>query len=133
MGLFVAEVPNPAMHMRSMLRLAGKRYTKAYEVAEYAYFTSFFFGRMFCGHHAVFQTITCDLAPLFTKFVSVFILVQSYVFLYRMYFIFGGRVKETTERKQKGIKIHWFEPLSKKELEKCDFFTKKNKLVEKLP
>ncbi len=58
-GLFVAEVSNPAMHMRVMLRNIGKRYTLAYEYAEYTYFIMFFFGRVVMGHPVVYATVTC--------------------------------------------------------------------------
>ena len=104
-GLFVAEVSNPAMHMRIMLRNLGKRYTRAYELSEYAYFISFFFGRIIIGHPVVYSTVTCPSISNFAKFVSVGILLQSYMFLYRMYFILNSRIKETTERKSKGIKF----------------------------
>ena len=54
MGLFISEISNPPMHVRILLRHAGKRYTKAYEVAEYLYFGSFFVGRMVIGHWVVY-------------------------------------------------------------------------------
>ena len=61
LGLFVAEVSNPAMHIRIMLRNMGKRYTRAYEVAEYTYFITFFFGRVVIGHPTVYASVTCPL------------------------------------------------------------------------
>ena len=132
-GLFVAEVSNPAMHMRIMLRHVGKRYTRAYEVAEYTYFLSFFFGRIIIGHPAVWATVTCPSVSKFAQFVSVGILLQSYMFLYRMYFILNSRIKETTERKSKGIKNQWFEPIPQKILQECTFWQKSQKVKEKLP
>ena len=132
-GLFVAEVSNPAMHMRIMLRHLGMRYTRAYEVAEYAYFTSFFFGRIIIGHPVVWATVTCPSVSKFAQFISVGILMQSYMFLYRMYFILNSRIKETTERKTKGIKNRWFEPIPQKTLEECNFWLKSQKVKEKLP
>lgn len=59
-GLFVAEVSNPAMHTRVILRHLGYRYTKAYEVAEYMYFSLFFFGRVIMGHPVVYNVISCS-------------------------------------------------------------------------
>eukprot|EP00352_Strombidinopsis_acuminata_P007914 CAMPEP_0176374756 /NCGR_PEP_ID=MMETSP0126-20121128/26992_1 /TAXON_ID=141414 ORGANISM="Strombidinopsis acuminatum, Strain SPMC142" /NCGR_SAMPLE_ID=MMETSP0126 /ASSEMBLY_ACC=CAM_ASM_000229 /LENGTH=189 /DNA_ID=CAMNT_0017735483 /DNA_START=115 /DNA_END=684 /DNA_ORIENTATION=+ len=97
-GLFVAEVSNPAMHTRVILRHLGYRYTRAYEVAEYMYFSLFFFGRVIMGHPVVWNTVTCQTINYFVRFVSLGILAQSYLFLYRMYFILGARIKETTER-----------------------------------
>ena len=58
-GLFTAEVSNPPMHVRVMLRNLGKRYTYAYEVAEYCYFMLFFFGRVLYGHPIVYNVVTC--------------------------------------------------------------------------
>ena len=77
-GLFVAEVSNPPMHFRILLRHMGMRYTKSYEVAEYAYFGMFFVGRMILGHPAVYNTVVCDQVDFLPKFVSVGILLQSY-------------------------------------------------------
>ena len=59
MGLFVAEVSNPAMHLRILLRHTGKRYTKSYELSEYIYFGTFFFGRIIIGHPVVYITVMC--------------------------------------------------------------------------
>lgn len=73
-GLFVAEVSNPAMHMRVMLRNIGKRYTLCYEVAEYAYFVMFFFGRVIMGHPVVYDTVTCESMNLMAKIVSLGVL-----------------------------------------------------------
>ena len=77
-GLFVAEVSNPAMHVRVMLRNLGKRYTKAYEVAEYTYFVMFFFGRVLMGHPVVWNTVTCGSMNVLAKIVSLGVLAQSY-------------------------------------------------------
>ena len=44
------------------------------------------------------------------------------MFLYRMYFIVRSRIKETTERKSKGIKIRWFDPIPEKVLDECAFY-----------
>ena len=60
MGLFVAEVSNPAMHCRILLRHLGKRYTKSYEMAEYIYFGTFFVGRIIIGHPVVYVTVVCS-------------------------------------------------------------------------
>lgn len=73
-GLFVAEVSNPPMHVRVMLRNLGKRYTLAYEVAEYAYFVLFFFGRVVMGHPVVYDTVTCESMHLMGKVVSLGVL-----------------------------------------------------------
>ena len=130
-GLFVAEVSNPPMHVRVMLRNLGLRYTMAYEVAEYCYFVMFFFGRVVMGHPVVYDTITCDSMHLFGKIVSLGVLAQSYLFLYRMYYIMKGRIAETSERNMKKLRIGWFEPMRVEDLKDCKFYKKKTQ--DKLP
>jgi hypothetical protein len=95
-----------------MLRDIGKRYTKAYEVAEYIYFAMFFFGRVIMGHPTVWNTVTCQSMHWLAKFVSLGVLAQSYLFLYRMYFIARARLRETSERTKKGFPFYWLQPLT---------------------
>ena len=75
MGLFVAEVSNPPMHVRVLLRNIGLRYTRAYEVAEFAYFGLFFIGRMIIGHPTVYATASCSENPIFARIVCVGIML----------------------------------------------------------
>ncbi len=133
MGLFVAEVSNPPMHCRILLRNIGLRYTLAYEMFEYTYFMLFFFGRVIIGHPTVYATVTCYSAPLLARVVSVGILLQSYLFLYRMYFILQSRIAETAERRSKNIEIKWFEPMPLETLKQCKFWQKSQKAKELLP
>ena len=130
--LFMAEVSCPAMHMRVILRNLGKRYTLAYELSEYAYFISFFVGRVIMGHPVVYSMVTCQHMCTFNKFAAVGILLLSYMYLYRMRFIMNSRIKETTERKSKGIENKWFEPIPQKILEDCAFWQKSQKVRSKL-
>ena len=41
LGLFVAEISNPAMHVRMVVKHLGMRYTKLYEVSELTYICKF--------------------------------------------------------------------------------------------
>ena len=59
-GLFIAEVSNPAMHMRIMLKHIGLRYSRSYEIAEFFYFVLFFIGRIITGVPVVYYTLACD-------------------------------------------------------------------------
>ena len=77
LGLFVAEISNPSMNSKNILRAIGKRYTKAYEVAEYSYFASFFFGRFMLGLPAMYWSLTCESNTLFYKFTWVILIGQS--------------------------------------------------------
>jgi hypothetical protein len=78
-GLFLAEVSNPPMHVRMMLRNVGKRYTLAYEYAEYCYFFMFFVGRMLWGQPYVYDMVmNCDSMHILGKFVASGVMAQSY-------------------------------------------------------
>ncbi len=59
-SFFVAEISNPSMHVRNILRLLGFRYTKAYETAEWSYMILYIFGRFFLGIPILYRTWTCD-------------------------------------------------------------------------
>ena len=59
MGMFVAEVSNPAMNIKIILRLYGFRYTKAYETAELAFLVIYIFGRILNGTSLVWLTCRC--------------------------------------------------------------------------
>ena len=48
MGLFVAEVSNPIMHVRMVIKHLGKRYTKSYEYCEVTYICKFFSNIYLC-------------------------------------------------------------------------------------
>ena len=48
-GMFIAEVSNPAMHFRVMLKHLGLRYSKAYETSEIIFITLYTFGRIILG------------------------------------------------------------------------------------
>lgn len=98
LALFVAEISNPSMHSKNILRAVGKRYTRAYEAAEYTYFASFFFGRFMLGHPSMYYTITCESNSKFSKLAWVVIIGQSYQFLYRICFVIKSRISERTER-----------------------------------
>lgn len=130
-GLFVAEVSNPAMHVRTMLRNLGLRYTWVHDTAEILYFFMFFFGRVIVGHPVVYETVTCESMHWIAKFVSLGVLAQSYQFLYRMGVLLVARVREINERNQKNIKIGWLTPIDEEDLKKCTFYKKRTQ--DKLP
>ena len=78
LGLFVAEVSNPAMHMRILLKHVGLRYSRSYEVAEFIYFGTFFIGRFIMGHPTVYLTVSCQHMNFPAKVVSFGVIAQSY-------------------------------------------------------
>lgn len=111
LALLGAEISNPAMNFKTILRGVGKRYTRAYEVAEFAYFGTFFFGRVVAGHPIVYVSLTCESNNILQKLCATFIAFQSYQFLYRIYFVIKSRMRERAERKEKKIKLDWFQPI----------------------
>jgi hypothetical protein len=119
MSLFFGELSNPAMHMRVMLKHLGLRYTKAYEVAEFIFFVTYFFGRVIIQHPVVYLELTCEELNSAIKLMYIGILFQSYQFLYRMYFIVKRRFAEIDERNRKKLPFHWLVPIPMKELETC--------------
>jgi hypothetical protein len=74
-ALFVTEVSNPPMHARVILRTIGKRYTQAYEIAEYLYFAMFFIGRMIVGHPIVYSILMCGPMNILSKIFAAGILL----------------------------------------------------------
>ena len=133
MGLFVAEVSNPPMHMRIMLKHIGLRYSRSYEVAELCYFTFFFIGRMVIGQPAVYVTMVCEHLNLLAKIVCLGVLAQSFQFLYRIYFIVVRRFAEIKERNEKKLKFYWFTAIPQKDLDSCEFYLASKRHSEKLP
>ena len=132
-GLFVAEVSNPAMHMRIMLKHVGLRYTRAYEVAEFCYFISFFIGRFIIGIPIVYNTVTCEHMNWLGRLVSLGVMAQSCQFLKRMYSIVVRRFAEIAERNKKKLDFNWFVPIPQKDLDSCQFYLASKKHSEKLP
>ena len=73
-GLFVAEVSNPAMHIRTMLCNLGMRYTLLHDFCEILYFFMFFVGRVIVGHPVVYNVVVCESANILAKLVALGIL-----------------------------------------------------------
>jgi hypothetical protein len=46
LAIFLSEISNPAMHLRHMLRLSGRRYTKAYEIVEVSFISMYIYARI---------------------------------------------------------------------------------------
>ena len=56
------------------------------------------------------------------KLVCVGVLMQSFQFLHRMYFIVVRRFAEIKERNQKKLKFHMFVSIPLKDLQECKFY-----------
>ena len=81
-GMFIAEVSNPAMHVRVMLRHLGLRYSKAYEFMEIQFILLYTFGRILMGSYQVWQVCMCPAADYFQKGAACALMLQSIFFIH---------------------------------------------------
>lgn len=116
-GIFIAEISNPAMHGRTIIKNAGMRYTKIYEIFEYSFFTFYIFGRCILGLPIVTRTVTCEHTNIFIRLVCIVIALQSYYFVFQMVGIIRNRWNEYALRKKHGIKFNWLS-INKEEVAK---------------
>ena len=127
MGMFVAEVSNPTMHARLIMRQYGLRYTKMYELTEILFLIIYIFGRVLLGMRLTMNTCLCQHNAFIVKLCSAGILIQSFQFVSSMYGILKKRHKEILHRKIMHVKMKWFTPLRLEDLEKLGLDIKKEK------
>ena len=94
MGMFVAEISNPPMHIKGILRVYGSRYTKCYEAMEISFLMLYIFGRILNGTSLVWLTCTCKDNAYIVKASSIGLLIQSYIFVPQMIGILKKRYNE---------------------------------------
>jgi hypothetical protein len=116
-ALFIAEVSNPAMHMRVILKHLGLRYTKSYEFFELSFLFLYTFGRLFLGTYVVYLMVYCSNLHFTVRIAAVVIWIQTVFFVTKMWSIAFKRFNEISARYSKGIQMRWFfPPLTDKEL-----------------
>jgi len=81
-GMFIAEVSNPPMHVRIMLKHLGLRYSKAYESMEITFILLYSFGRIFLGSYQVWSVQQCEAMGIIPKFASLALMAQSVFFVH---------------------------------------------------
>ena len=74
-GMFIAEVSNPPMHIRVMLRHLGLRYSKFYEICEIWFIMLYTYGRIILGVYIVWEVNMCESALPLIKFAATALLV----------------------------------------------------------
>ena len=126
---YFQEISNPFMHFKCILRSYGLRYTKSYEFCEIAFMVLYMYGRIIIGGTTVWSIFSCQHSPMIPKVVIVGMTAQSFWFIFTMVSILKNRLKEQMNRKKCQIKLRWFEPLNKQELEKLGITGKKEKAV----
>lgn len=117
-GLFIAEVSNPAMHVSTILRRLGMRYTRTFEISELLFMLLYTIGRIILGTFQVYNIVTCADSTLMMKITGVVILVQSYFFTTHMVPVIRDRVAFAGQRARLGVHMSWLQPLDAKVLEK---------------
>jgi len=113
MALYVSEISNPIMHCRMIVKHLGMRYTKLYEILELTYVMLYVYGRVILGTSVVIKTSTCQENNYIVRLISIGIALQSYFYISRMFINLRNRALEYSERKEKGVKLRWLEPLTK--------------------
>ena len=80
MALFSSEISNPPMHMRHIMRLTGRRYTKAYEFSEISFILLYFFGRIIIAFPIAYSNLVCPVNHVIFKLTCVGLMTQSMYF-----------------------------------------------------
>lgn len=109
-AMFIAEISNPAMHIRVILKHVGLRYTKIYELFELIFIFLYVFVRLLLGFYIVWEMIQCSSLDLTVRVSAVVILIQTIFFALKMKSIVQKRYNEISCRYSKGINMRWFYP-----------------------
>jgi len=96
------------MHIRAMLRLAGKRHTRLYEVMEIIYMTTYIIARGIFISKVNYDTVLMSEIPFLLRFACFSLWVQSLVFIKEMVVILQKKVLQFQERRTKSINYYWF-------------------------
>ena len=94
MALFSSEISNPPMHVRQMMRLTGRRYTKTYEASEISFILLYLFGRIFTAVPIAYSNLVCPVNHIIFKLTCVGLMTQSMYFALQMVKILKNRYVE---------------------------------------
>ena len=70
-AMFIAEVSNPAMHLRTILKLYRLTYTKAYELMEISFMLLYIYGRLLVGPSITWSTCRCASNHIILKICAI--------------------------------------------------------------
>lgn len=121
-GLLVADVSNPIMHLRLIIRNYGLKHTKLYLYCDLIYMVIYVVARSFFGFMACSWTVFCKGNLFIVKISAMFVWGQSVIFIRRMFKNFVNRYKDYLERRSKNIEYYWFE--FNKKVEDLDYYKK---------
>lgn len=119
-AILVAEVTNPIMHIRMILRNYELKNSFIYLVLEIVYIIIYIIARMVYGTRVVFFTVFCWDNLLLVKVAGSGVWIQSVIFAKRMVRILRHRYKEYRERKKKNVELYWFS--NNKKIEEMDYY-----------
>jgi hypothetical protein len=121
-ALVVAEISNPVMHIRMILKNFGLKNSKLYLVLELIYMVIYIFARMVYGTMVCYFTVFCWSNLWLVKIAGSIVWIQSVLFSKRMIKIFYHRYNEYKERKAKKIELFWCS--INKQVEETDYYKK---------
>lgn len=91
------------------------------------------FGRMILGLPMLYRAWMCPSNSIIVNLMGTGIWLQSFNFILTMVKIMKARSSEYAERKAKNIKMKWFTPLNKDELDKIEAYKKKPNHKQYIP
>ena len=103
LAVYMTEISNPSMTTRHLLRLSGRRYTFAYEVAEISFLAFYIWGRAISCWGTIYRTLTCSHNHLFFKITCVGLTMQSLFFVSKMRKVAMKRYVEIQTRRNLGV------------------------------
>lgn len=98
MAIFIGEISNPFLHLRSVIRQYGMKNTLVYDVVDYSFAGLFCFCRIYFGVQAVWSNINCERNHILVKLSSCGLLLHSIYFIFTILGILRKKVKDRKQR-----------------------------------
>lgn len=127
-GLLVADISNPIMHLRIIIRNFGLKNTKLYFLCDVIYMIIYILARSIWGFMATYFTMFCKSNLLIVKLSAFFVWSQSLFFMRVMIPNLYYRYKDYLERKKKNVELYWFE--HNKKIEELDYYKQSLKKIK---
>ncbi|CAG9327955.1 unnamed protein product [Blepharisma stoltei] len=112
-GTFFAEVSNPFLHIKEILKCAGQKETKSHLLAELVFIVAFFIGRFILGPPITYGVVTSWNVFWLVRLMGFLLEMQSFKWAYTMYFIVKKRYREYKIRCKTGQSLPWFVEIKK--------------------
>lgn len=119
-ALLLADLSNPIMHTRLIVRNYGLKHTKLYLYMDLIYMFIYILARTILGFMTTYFTVFCMNNLFIVKVSGLGVWLQSVIFIRRMIAHLYMRYFEMMERKRKNIYYFWFEV--NKKIEELDYY-----------